>query len=409
MRVSSIAFANLKRRSGKAMFLSIAIALGIGSVVSLMTLTSAIQEEIGAQLDQFGANIVVAPKSSSVALDYGGVAIPGVTFDVQELHDEDVQRVRSIAYHSRLSVIAPKVLSAVEIEGEQGLLAGVDFKSELKLKRWWHINGEKPSNPDDLLLGFDVARRLGAIHDAPKEVNLLHRHEDVTSKSELHLLRHSVVIAGVEHRIAGVIGETGGPEDRIVFGELRHVQDLTKKQGRLDLIEVSALCKGCPIDDIVGQIQQQLPNAKVSAIQQAVRARSEMVDRLTKFSTVISGVVLLIGALLIFSTMTSSVVERTKEVGVLRALGFHRRHIIQQFLVEIAVISSAGGLIGWSIGSIGGYMALPYFTDAAAPRNLNLLFLLTSVASSLIVGMLASIYPALRASRLEPSEAVRYV
>ena len=409
MRVSSIAFANLRRRSGKAMFLSVGIALGIATVVALMTLTSAIQEEIGTQLDQFGANIVVAPKSNNVALDYGGVAIPGVTFDVQELHDDDIQRIRSIAYYSRLSVIAPKVLSAVEIGGSQQLIAGVDFKNELKLKRWWHISGERPSKSDDLLLGFDVARRFGVIHVSEKEADSTHRHGEPASNADLHMLRRSLVIAGSEHRIAGVIGETGGPEDRMVFGELRHVQELTKKQGHLDLIEVSALCKGCPIDDIVGQIQQQLPNAKVSAIQQAVRARTEMADRLTRFSTVISGVVLLIGALLIFTTMTSSVVERTKEIGVLRALGFHRTHVIQQFLIEVAVISLTGGLIGWLVGSVSGGMAVPYFTEAGTPGSVDFILLVGSVGSSLIVGMLSSIYPALRASRLEPSEAVRYV
>ncbi|HWR37311.1 MAG TPA: FtsX-like permease family protein [Clostridia bacterium] len=391
------------------MFLSIGIAIGIATIVALLTLTSAIQEEIGSQLDQFGANIVIAPKSNNIALDYGGVAIPGVTFDVQELRDDDVQRIRSIAYHSRLSVIAPKVLSVAEVEGTQTLIAGVDFKSELRLKRWWRITGDQPTNAGDLLVGFEVARRLGAVHIPDKVDDAGHQHGKPSPGDELHLLRRSVMIAGSQHRIAGVIGDTGGPEDRMIFGDLRQVQELANKQGHLDLIEVSALCKGCPIDDIVAQIQQQLPNAKVSAIQQAVRARTEMVDRLTKFSSVISAVVLLIGALLIFTTMTSSVVERTKEIGVLRALGFRRMHVVQQFLTEIAVISFVGGFLGWFVGSAAGRLALPYFTDSGMKGSASVIVLLASIASSLVVGMSSSIYPALRASRMEPSDAVRYV
>lgn len=409
MRVSSIAFSNLARRSGKAIFLSLGIAIGIATIVALITLTSAIQEEIGAQLDQFGANIVIAPTSNSVALDYGGVTVPGVSFDVQELKDGDVEQIGRIAYHSRLSVIAPKVLSAVTLEGNQTLIAGVDFKNELKLKRWWQLSGEKPSGPQDLLVGYEVARRLSLIHDPNGDAAKPHKHGEPMLSPELHLVRRLLSIDGKEHRVAGVIGETGGPEDRMIFGELKHVQELTNKKGHLDLIEVSALCKGCPIDDIVAQIQQQLPNAKVSAIQQAVRARTEMVDRLTKFSTVISGVVLLIGALLIFTTMTSSVVERTKEIGVLRAIGFHRIHVVQQFLIEIAIVSALGGVLGWFVGSLGGRLALLYFTDGVTPGISALVLLFGSVCSAVLVGMLSSIYPALRASRLEPSEAVRYI
>ena len=235
-----------------------------------------------------------------------------------------------------------------------------------------------------------------------------HQHES-SLRPELHILRESLTIAGAVHHVAGVIGPTGGSEDQMLFGELKHVQELTNKQGHLDAIEVSALCKGCPIDDIVAQIKQVLPNAKVSAIQQTVRAKTEMVDRLTRFSTVISGVVLLIGALLIFSTMTSSVVERTKEIGVVRALGFRRMHVIQQFMVEIAIVSAVGGCVGWIIGWLAGQIAVPYFTEAIAYGRISIALLAGSVAAALLVGTLSTVYPALRASKLEPSEAVRYV
>jgi putative ABC transport system permease protein len=112
MRISTLAFANLNRRRGKAIFLMLGIAIGVGTIVALLSLSSSIQEEIGTQLDRFGANIVVVPQSDSLALDYGGVSVPGVTFDTHQLTNEDVAKIRQIPYHKRLSVIAPKVLSA---------------------------------------------------------------------------------------------------------------------------------------------------------------------------------------------------------------------------------------------------------------------------------------------------------
>jgi len=186
------------------------------------------------------------------------------------------------------------------------------------------------------------------------------------------MARDTLKLGGVEHKVTGVIGQTGGPEDQMVFASLEYVQKLAGKPGQLSLIEVSALCKDCPVSDIVNQIAQMLPNAKASAIQQAVKARTETVERLTRFSTVVSGVVLAIGALMIFTTMMGAVVERTKEIGVLRAIGFRRRHIVQELLLEVLVVSFAGGLVGWLTGVAAGRIALPYFTESGTTLNIQI-------------------------------------
>src|SRR4030095_14783649 len=154
MRISTIAFANLKRRKGKAMFLVAGIAIGIGTAVALLSLSNSIKEEIGTQLDQLGANIVIVPQSNNLSLDYGGVSVSSVSFDVQQLADEDARHVLDIPYRNRLSFISPKLLGAVNIEGKEVLLAGVDFDNELKLKRWWQIVGETPVGEDEVLVGY---------------------------------------------------------------------------------------------------------------------------------------------------------------------------------------------------------------------------------------------------------------
>jgi len=412
MRISTIALANLKRRKGKALFLSLGIAIGIGTVVALLSLGTSIQEEVGAQLDRFGANILIVPQSNSLALDYGGVSVPGVAFDVHQLKNEDIQRIREIPYHDRLAIIAPKVLSAADVDGQQALLAGVDFKQELKLRRWWRIIGQQPEQEEDVLVGYEAARVLSIIKDprttapAPPSQHGAHQgRPDV----QFTLARNQLRINGREHHVAGVIGPTGGPEDRMVFGSLTHVQQLVGKPGQLNVIEVSALCKGCPVEDIVAQISGKLPHAKVSAVQQAVKARAEMVDRLTRFSAVVGVVVLVIGALMIFTTMMASVVERTKEIGVLRAIGFRRTHIINGLLLEVAIVSLIGGALGWAAGLGASWLALPYFSETGLRPELHPALLLFAVSAAMLLGMLSSIYPALRASKLDPSEAVRYI
>ncbi len=413
MRITSIAVANLRRRKAKAMFLVTGIGIGIGTVVAILSLSGSIRQEIGSQLDRFGANIVVLPNSHSLSLDYGGISVSGVSFDAHQLTNEDAAKILNIPYRKRLSVVAPKLLTAADVEGRQALLAGVQFQNELRLKRWWRIHGQAPKTAAEVLMGYETARLLHIIEPSAaasiRPAATGGSHHENSGPTVFTLRTDRVRISGQEHRIAGVIEPTGGPEDRMVFADLEHVQELAGKPDQISLIEVSALCKDCPVEDIVAQIGRELPHARASAIQQSVRARTETVDRLTRFSTAISAVVLAIGGLMIFTTMMGSVVERTKEIGVLRALGFRRTHVIQELLTEVAAISAVGGILGWAAGMLAAWAALPHFTEAGTPLEVRSTLAAFAVAAALALGLLASIYPALRAARLDPAESVRYV
>src|SRR6185369_10946872 len=240
---------------GKAAFLIVGIAIGIGTAVALLSLSGSIKEEIGSQLDRFGANIVVVPQSNSLSLDYGGISVSSVSFDVKQLRNEDAASVLDIPYRNRISNVSPKLLGAVRIDGREVLLAGVDFNSELILKRWWHIAGAKPEAERDLLVGYEAARVLSLIEAAPsvdpKHVAHGGSHAGSEDHFQFKIVRDHIRIADQEHQVAGVISQTGGPEDGMIFGSLAHVQSLLNKPDQLSLIEVSALCKDCPIGDIV--------------------------------------------------------------------------------------------------------------------------------------------------------------
>ena len=423
MRISTLAWANLKRRKARAAFLIIGISIGIATATALLTLSGMIKEEIGLQLDQFGANIIVVPKSNSLQLDYGGVPVSGVAFDTTQLKDEDVDKLREIPYRNRLSVVAPKLLGAMEIEGQQALLAGVNFDSELKLKRWWRLVGEKPTSDTDLLLGYEAAKALSVIEQGHQDLSVpvaatpyvteadtaSHQHHTMAEGRHFRIVKENLWIAGRDYRVAGVITQTGGREDAFVMGALPQVQSILNRPGQLSLIEVSALCKDCPVEDIVGQIAGKLPSAKVSSLQQSVSARIETVERLTRFASALSIVVLLIGGLMIFTTMMGAVVERTKEIGVLRAIGFRRSHIIRGLMLEVIAVSAAGGLLGWAAGALSAWLLLPYFSQTGLQFELDPVLGAFAILAALLIGALSSIYPTLRAARLDPTEAVRYV
>jgi putative ABC transport system permease protein len=298
------------------------------------------------------------------------------------------------------------------VEGQQVLLAGVDFKNELKLRQWWRVTGKTPEADTDVLVGYEVARALSLIEvsgETGQKTAASGSHHSTPDEVPFKVVKDEVLLFGIPHKVTGVIAATGGPEDRMIFGDLAHVQKLTGKPDQVNVIEVSALCKGCPVEDIVAQIRDKLPHAKVSAIQQAVKARTEMVGRLTRFSAAVAMVVLVIGALMIFTTMMGAVVERTKEIGVLRAIGFRRTAIIRGLILEVAAISTAGGMLGWVAGLAASWIVLPYFSEGGVGREVNPTLLLGALVGALLIGTLSSIYPAVRAARLDPSEAVRYI
>lgn len=406
MRLSTIALANLRRRKGKAGFLVAGIAIGIGTAVALLTLSGSIRDEIGSQMDRFGANIVILPHVNTAALDYGGVAVAGVSYDVHKLRDEDAAAVLRIPYRKRLSVIAPKLLTKLDVERRETLVVGVDFGRELRLKRWWQIAGSQPDGAKDVLVGYEVARTLGLMSVEPTSDASGHH---AVTREEITLTRTSIAVAGQPYQVAGIIHQTGGPEDRAVFMSLAEAQERAGRKGELSIIEVSALCKDCPVEDIVTQINKELPHARASAIQQAVKARTETVERLTRFSAAVSAVVLAIGALMIFTTMMGSVVERTREIGVLRAVGFRRQHIASVLLIEITIISLLGGVLGALGGMAVSEAALPYFAEVGAKISHEWSLAAVALVAALIIGLASSAYPTLRASRLDPCEAVRYV
>jgi putative ABC transport system permease protein len=127
-----------------------------------------------------------------------------------------------------------------------------------------------------------------------------------------------------------------------------------------------------------------------------------------KFSLGISALLLIVAGMIIFFAMTASVKERVQEIGLFRAIGFRTGHIIQVLLIEAFIVSLLAGIVGYIVGIISPRFVAPYLMSA---YNLTFEFdpmlAAGALVSSVLVGLLASIYPALRAGRLDPVEALK--
>lgn len=384
MRLHTISFNNLKRRKAKMAFLTVGLMVGVATIVTLVTLTSSMSSDMERKMDEFGANILITPQSNDLAMSYGGISLGGVAFDQRELREADLARIATIKNSRNIAAISPKVLGGVRIAGHPVLLAGVHFDRELQMKQWWQVFGEAPRTGRQLLLGSEASRVLQADPGDRLAVN------------------------GETFTVSGVLDRTGSQDDSLVFADLPVAQRLLGKEGRITLVEVAALCSGCPIAAMVNQIAEQLPEAKVTAIQQVVAGRLKTLDQFRRFSFAIAGVVVFIGSLIVFVTMMGSVTERTAEIGVFRAIGFRSAHIVRIVLVEAGTVSLLAGLLGYGVGMGAAKLVLPFMAESAATRLAwSGGVAAGSILLAVLLGLLASLYPALHAGRLDPAEALR--
>src|SRR4030067_2870524 len=110
MRLKDISINNLRRRKGKVFFLILGLTIGITTVVTLISVTRMMNEDISKKLDEFGANILIIPRSDDLSLSYGGMGIGGVAIDAQTLKDSDVPKIREIEGQESNATVCPKLI-----------------------------------------------------------------------------------------------------------------------------------------------------------------------------------------------------------------------------------------------------------------------------------------------------------
>lgn len=385
MKLIDISLCNMRRRKTKALFIFVGLLVGVSSVVAFMSLVDALTRDINHKLEKYGANILIIPRMENLSLTYGGLSLGGISYEMQEILQDDLEKIGSIRNAANVAAIGPMVLGAVKIGDRNVLIAGVDFEVSHFLRPWWKIRGKIPEK-HNILVGSDAGRVLGL---------------DVGSSLEMY---------GKKFVVSGVLDSTGSQDDQIIFAHLSTAQTILGKEGRISMAEVAALCNNCPIDDMVNQISGALPDAKVMAIKQVVKGRMETLGHFNKFAYGLSALVMLVGSLVVLVTMMGSVRERTSEFGIFRAIGFRRSHVVQMVLFEAGVISALAGLTGYLVGIGITKIFIPFFTESVGvkvPFDPELAGGVLILA--VILGLASSVYPAILAGNLDPNEALRTI
>ena len=229
MTLKEIAIKNLMRRKGKAAFVIAGLVIGVSTVVGIISFVEAMTSDINDKLEKYGANILIVPKTENLALTYGGLSLGGVSFEMEEIREAELTQVGSIKNARNIAAMGPLVLGVIQVQDRRVLMAGVDFEASEILKPWWKVQGRFPEH-DGVILGAEAARVLN-----------LKTGDDVN-------------IRGRRFNVSGVLQPTGSQDDQLVFSRLSTAQSIFNKNGSVSMAEVAALCKDCPIEEMVSQI-----------------------------------------------------------------------------------------------------------------------------------------------------------
>lgn len=377
MTLTDIAIQNLRRRKGKTAFLLLTFILVIGITVTLNTLAKSMQDDLQKSLTQYGANVVITPKSEHFTLSYGGLSVPGVNYEVKHLNYDSLAKINN-SPDLMINGIAPKVIGSVAGADKRYLIIGIDFPSELKMKPWWQIKGMQPSD-QEVIIGSSIASKKNLVIGSTLELN----HQN--------------------YPVVGIMDETGGSEDNGVFTNFNTARTLTG----IDSWSMIELNTAQP-NKTAAYLSELIPEAKVAEISQLVQGAQESVDRFSNFSLITSIILAVFGALIVFVTTSGNINDRVAEIGIFRAIGFRRRHIFSILIREIVIVSLSGGVVGYLIGELTPILLGPIAFQKTVSFQFSPFLALAAISASFLIGII-SILLAKRAISLDPIEALSYI
>ena len=384
------------------------IVIGVGSVIAIMSLGEGLQQSMDAQMSGLGGDILTITAGFSRGITFGhgrpGSSSSGSTATEEEvvLDRIDVQALKGIP---DIELIDTNIRGNAKIYylGKSGsvTLTGVDQKVWSKITTS-EIRDGRMLGPADMNVIVIGARLADSYFDKPLGINRMVNIEDKA------------------FRIVGILDDSS--TSIIIPLQMAYTVLDDKENGVYDSIVVKIKNED-DLDYVIEKIENKLMMIRhvteknkdftVTSSKQFQEMRSEMLDSMTMFLTAIAAVSLLVGAVGIANTMFTSVLEKTKEIGIMKAIGARNKDILLIFLLNAGLIGLVGGLIGVLLGVVlSGFVpmlmgSMPMARGgAAALVSMDAVVLALSVA--VVIGVISGVVPAYNGSKLKPVDALRY-
>jgi putative ABC transport system permease protein len=380
------------------------IVIGVAAVIAMLAVGTGAQNTITGAINGVGTNLLfVFPGNQQQDVKI-----------IQPLTQGDVTAISDVLQAPSVALVAPVIQSSFDVtfSGQQttsqvsGITPAHESVRNDKLTEGAFISDQDVlGHASVALIGPDVADKLFGRRDG--------------------LVGETIRISGQPFRIIGVLESRGGgsfgSQDNVVYIPLTTAQSrlIHRNNNKYDIVFVQAVSPDqvTAASDEISQILRTRHRTQIGIDDFTVMTQQDIVSTaqtitgvLTIFLGGIAAISLLVGGIGIMNIMLVSVTERTREIGLRKAIGARKRDILIQFLTESALLSLLGGIIGialgWLIGFAVGKIAAASGSPFTPAVSLNSILLATLFATA--VGLFFGIYPANRAANLEPVEALRY-
>jgi putative ABC transport system permease protein len=387
----------------RSLLTTLGIIIGIAAVIILVALGNGVKAGFDAQFSRLANQITISKANGSVPS--GGEA--------RDLTDQDVTALQDRVQAPDIASVTPSMTGSVALtagqKNEKASLVGATFNYlDLSARTIavgnWFSPAEVAGNTKLVVLGQQAISYLWG-----PTTNL----GDVLGKT-IRLNRTSF-------RVIGVL-DTDGENDNVAivpFGAARAYLVGNANQVSQIIVKSSSATTVATATDQLTRILDvrhyiKTPTGRdynVRAFQNLLQRRTEFITFLTVFTAAVAAISLVVGGIGVANIMLVAVTERTREIGIRKAIGAPRRAILKQFLIEAVVLTGLGGLLGVAIGvctAIGGGVILPMFVDSFPPPIVTAAPVLVAFMVSLVIGLVAGVYPAHRAASLLPINALRF-
>ena len=347
MNLYNLAFNNIRRKKIRSALTMLGIIIGAATLVVLLGVTAGATSAVKAETDQYMYDVVITPASST-----GSYLM-------------DAETVSKIRSRSNLFDFREVTAFRENINGNEMYFEGVNDWKQVKLK-----NGTS-----GVVITQDVADKLG-----------------YGMGSKIKVKDQELTVTGISNEQALYV----------------YIDQNTAKQLVDDKVSaIYAQTNGDP-ETVADEIEEQISGVSVETKSENVADVQEMTDQALLFMGFIAGIALLVGIISVINTMLISVMERTRELGILKATGFTNREIKGSILFESGLLGLSGGVIGVILG-ITGIVVIANVLKLTEyiPDMMPLWLILGVIAGATLLSVLAGLYPAMRASKLNVVEALR--
>ena len=399
----SLAFKNLRRRGIRSYLTLLGIFIGITVVVSLIGLGDGLRMAVNSQFGVSSTQVLTVQAGG-----LSGYGPPG-TGVVNPLTKDDAEAIERI---SGVELSIPRNIDSIKIEFDDKLLVG--YAGSLP----------KGQNRDAIYEALDLTIQYGRnIKDSDSHMVVLGDDFSIKEKSGFDKavkVGDNLLIQSEEFRVAGIMEKKGSfILDKIVLMDEDEQRSVTTQDDTVDVIAVKVRNKD-DMDKIKSDIESLLrarrdvkigeEDFQVSTPEALLSSVNQILLGVQIFIVIIATISILVGAIGIVNTMTTSVMERKKEIGIMKAIGARNSDIFLQFFIEAGLLGLIGGLLGIFFGTLVSYLGVQginAFIGSTIKPHIDFELISLSLLGSFIVGAISGITPALNAARLHPVEALR--